>query len=73
LRGDRPGADGERDVLAAGGAGELPGEVAGAGAQRPPARLLRQAGQRAARQARRARRQVAGAASCPRARAGRAA
>jgi len=60
-------------VLVVGGAGELPGEVAGIGAQRPRlrARLLRQVGQRAARQARRARPRVAGAACGPRARAER--
>jgi len=65
LAGAPPGADGERDVLAAGGAGE----VAWRGRRRrraappgPGPRLLRQAGQRAARQARRARLRVAGAA-----------
>ncbi len=56
--------DRERDVLVVGGAGQLPGEVPGVGAQRHPAaspRCRGQAGQRAAQQTRRGCAHVVGA------------
>ena len=63
-RRDPLGADREADVRVVGGAGQLPGEVAGVGAHRHPARSprpRRQGGQRAAQQIRRGRARVIGA------------
>ena len=62
-RRDPLGADREADVRVVGGAGQLPGEVAGVGAHRhPPGPGRRgQAGQRAAQQVRRGRARVIGA------------
>ena len=63
-RRDPLGADRERDLRVVGGAGQLPGEVAGVGAHRHPARSPRrrgQGGQRPAQQIRRGRARVIGA------------
>jgi len=60
-RRDPLGADREADLRVVGGSGQLPGEVAGVGAQRHPARSPRrrgQGGQRTAQQIRRGRARV---------------